>query len=138
MFIASAGESSHQVEPVFTVQFFFGDFLGYVQKLLCDEAFEFAEGLLLKNRTHLVFFVGYALPENQFPNFPKQGRGRARQVYLQFFPTLELSQLRKSIARKLQKLRHFLIDICSVRSRGQFLASQQLGNIGLRNFGGSR
>ncbi len=50
MFIALAGESSHQVEPVFIVQFLFGDLLADVQELLCDEAFQFAEGLLLKNR----------------------------------------------------------------------------------------
>ena len=40
------------------MQFFFGDLLDHVQKFLCDEAFEFAEGLLLKNRTYLFFFVG--------------------------------------------------------------------------------
>ena len=49
-----------------------------------------------------------------------------------------LPLLRKPIARKLQKLRHFLVNICSVRRGGQFLPSQQLGNIGHRNFGGSR
>jgi len=35
------------MEPVFTVQFLFGDIL-ITFKASCDEAFEFAEGLLLK------------------------------------------------------------------------------------------
>ena len=126
------------MEPVFTVQFFFGDILDHVQKLLCHEAFEFAEGLFFKNRPYLFFFGGCALAENQLSNFFKQGRRRVSQASLQFFPTLVVGQLRKPIARKLQKLCHFLINICSVRSGRQFLASQQLGNIGFRNFGGGR
>ena len=75
LFIRSAGESSQQVEPVFTVQFLFGDLLDHVQKLLCDETFEFAEGLFLKNDPDLFFFGGYALAENQLSNFFKQGFG---------------------------------------------------------------
>src|SRR5207248_1077621 len=89
-------------------------------------------------RTYLLCFGCYALTENQFSNFCKHRRGRACQAFLQFFPALILGQLRKPIARKLQELRHFLVDICSVRRGGQFFASQQLGNIGLRNFGGAR
>jgi len=99
---------------------------------------EFAEGLLLKNRAYLFFFVWRALAENQFSNFVKQGRGRVPQVSLQFFHALEVDQLRKLIARELQELRHFPINICSARRWRQFLPSQQLGNIRLRNFGGSR
>src|SRR3981189_881920 len=137
LFIASAAVSSHQMEPVFTFQFFFRDSLDHVRKLLCDEAFEFAEGLLLKNRAYLFFFVGRALTENQFSNLVKQGRGWVPQVSLQLFHALEVSQLRKLIARKLQKLRHFPINICSARRWRQFLPSQQLGNVGLRDFGGS-
>jgi len=38
-------------------------------KLLCDEAFQFAEGLLLKNDPYLFLFGGYALAENQLSNF---------------------------------------------------------------------
>ena len=82
LFIGSAGESSHQVEPVFTVQFLFGDLLDHVQKLLCDETFEFTEGLFLKNDPYLFFFGGYALAENQLSNFFKQGLGWVRQVSL--------------------------------------------------------
>jgi len=51
------------VKPVFTFQFFFCDSLDDVRKLLCDEAFEFAEGLFLKNLAYLFFFVGRALAE---------------------------------------------------------------------------
>src|SRR5437879_8830420 len=47
-----------------------------------------------------------SLAENQFSNFSKHGRGRARQVSLQFFPTLEFGQLRKPIARKLRSEEH--------------------------------
>ena len=126
------------MEPVFTVQFFFGDILDHVQKLLCHEALEFAERLLLKNRAYLFLFCGCALAENQLSNFFKQGCRRISQVSLQFFLALVVRELRKPIVRKLQKLRHFLINVCSVRRRGQFLASQQLGNIGLRNISGGR
>lgn len=63
LFIASAGESSNYMETVFTVQFFFGDSLDYVEKLLRDEAFEFPEGLLRKNRANLFFSLGYTLIE---------------------------------------------------------------------------
>src|SRR2546422_2736552 len=101
LFIASAAESSHQVEPVFTLQFFFGDSLDHVQKLLGDEAFKFAEGLLLKNRPYLFFFVACALAENQLSNFFKQGRGWVLQISLQFFLALDVSQLRKLTAREL-------------------------------------
>ena len=73
--IASAAESSHQVKPVFALQFLFGDSLDHVRKLLCDEAFEFAEGLLLKNCTYSFFFVGCALAENPFANFLNRGAG---------------------------------------------------------------
>jgi len=72
------------MEPVFTVQFLFGDILDHVQSFCVNEAFEFAEGLLLKNRTYL-FLCRYALTENQFSNFSKQGVGRVSQVLLQFF-----------------------------------------------------
>src|SRR2546425_700245 len=74
-FIALAAESRHRAEPGFTVQFVFGDSFDYVQKLLCDQAFEFAEGLLLKNHPDLFFFVRCALAENQLSNFLKQGLG---------------------------------------------------------------
>ena len=83
-FIAAVAESGHQAEPVFTFQFFSGDSLDHVQQLLGDEAFEFAEGLLLKNRPHWVF-VGVAFAEDQRANFFKQRRWRVRQFSLQFF-----------------------------------------------------
>jgi hypothetical protein len=126
LFIASASESRHQAEPVFTVQFLFGDLLDHVQKLLCDEAFQFAEGLLLKDRSYLSFLGGYALAENQLANFFEQGLGRFRQVSLQFFLALVLSQLRKLAARQFQESTYFLVNICSARGRRQFLPSQQL------------
>ena len=63
------------MEPVFTFQFFFRDSLDHVRKLLSDEAFEFAEGLVSQKSRALFFFVGRALAENQFSNFVKQGRG---------------------------------------------------------------
>src|SRR5260370_183504 len=114
------------MKPVFTIQFFFGNFLNHVQKLLRDETFEFTEGLLLKNLTYLFYFVRHTLSEDQFPDFPKHWGGRSRQVSLQFFLALELSQLRESIARKLQHFRHLLINVCSVWRRRKLLASQQL------------
>ena len=49
------------MEPIFAVQFFFDDLLAHVQELLCDEAFEFPEGLFFKDRAYLFMFLGYAL-----------------------------------------------------------------------------
>ena len=136
LFIALAGESSDQVKPVFTVQFLFDDLLDHIQKLLCDEAFKFAEGLLLKNDSYLFFFGGCALAENQLSNFFKQGRGWVRQVSLQFFLALVLRQVRQLAAREFQEFPHLVVYVGSARCGGQFLPSQQLGNVGLCNFGG--
>src|SRR5437588_5108840 len=110
------------MEAVFTVQFFFGDSLDHVQELLRDKAFEFAERLLLKNRTDLFFSVRYTLPEDQLSNFSKQRRGWVCQVSLEFFRPLEIRQLGKSFAWQLQKRRHLLVNICSVGRWRQFLA----------------
>src|ERR1700674_2440152 len=138
LLIASATESSHRVEPLFTIQFFSGDSLDHVQKLLRDEAFEFTKGLLLKNRSYLLLFFRCALTEHQLSNFFKQGRWRVLEISLQLFPALELSQLRKLIARQLEKHAHLLVDVCSIGRGGQFLPSQQLRDVGLGDFGGGR
>src|SRR5579872_1282834 len=71
LFIASIAEPGYQAEPVFTFQFFFGDSLGHIQKLLRYEAFDFTEGLVLEDRAHLFAFAGRALEENQFANLAK-------------------------------------------------------------------
>ena len=114
----------------------FGDSLDHVQKLLCDQAFEFAEGLLLKNRPYLFFFVGCALAENELSNIFEQGPGRIGQLFLQFFLALEVSQLGKLTAREPQELPHLVVNICPVGRGGRLFSSQQLGNIGLRNLRG--
>src|ERR1700694_6067062 len=138
LLIASATEASHRAEPLFTFQFLSGDSLDHVQKLLCDEAFEFTKGLLLKDRSYVLLFVRRELAEHQLSNLMKQRRRRVLKISLQRFPALELSQLRELAARQLEKLAHFLVDVSSIGRGGQFLPSQKLGNIGLRNFGGSR
>src|SRR5207244_9209132 len=91
LLIASATESSHLVEPRFTVQFFSGDSLAHVQKLLRDEAFEFTEGLLLKDRSYLLLFFRRALAEYQLSNLMKQRRRRVIEISLHRFPALEFS-----------------------------------------------
>lgn len=53
LLIAPAAAPSDHVEPLLTLQFRSGDSLAHVQKLLRDEAFEFAKGLLLENRLYL-------------------------------------------------------------------------------------
>src|SRR5258708_30013827 len=114
LFIGSAGESSQQVEPVSTVQFLFGDLLNHVQELLCDETFQFAEGLLLKNDSYLFFFGRYALAENQLSNLFEQGLGWVPQVSLQFFLELVLGQLRKLAAWAFHDFPHLGVSICPV------------------------
>src|SRR5271169_393217 len=136
LLIASATESSHRAEPFFTFQFLSGDSLAHVQKFLCDEAFEFTKGLFLKDRSDLLLFPRCALAEHQLSNFLKQRRWRVLEISLQLFSALELSQLRQLTARQLEKFAHLLVDVCSIGRWGQFLPRQQLGNIGLRNFGG--
>ena len=69
LLVALVAELSHQAELAFIFQLLFGNSLDHVQKLLGDQAFEFAERLLLENRAHLFFFFGSALPENQLSNF---------------------------------------------------------------------
>src|SRR5260370_19815642 len=103
LLIASATESSHRVEPLFTIQFFSGDSLDHVQKFLCDEAFEFTKGLFLKDRSYLLLFFRRALAEYQLSNLMKQRRRRVLEISLQSFPSLELSQLRELTARQLEK-----------------------------------
>src|SRR2546426_3753569 len=49
----------------FIFQFLFGKALDDIQQFLGDEAFEFAEGLLLKNGAYFGLFVGVAFAENQ-------------------------------------------------------------------------
>ena len=126
LFIALVAESSHPAEPAFTFQFLFGDSLDHVQQLLGDEAFEFAEGLPLKNGAYECLFVGVAFAENQLANFLKQGAERVPQFFLQLFPTLEVSQLRKLTVPELQQFAHLVVNVGPVRHGGQFFLSQQL------------
>src|SRR6266542_5261830 len=83
LLIASATVSSHRVEPLFTFQFLSGDSLDHVQELLCDEAFELAKGLLLKNRSYLLLLFRNAFPEYQLSNLMKQRGRRLLEISLQ-------------------------------------------------------
>src|SRR5258707_8580867 len=103
LLIASATVSSHGAEPLLIVQFLVGDALDHFQKRLCDEAFEFAQGLLLKNCSYLLLFCRFGLAENQLSHFLKQRRRGVLEISLQLFPALQLSQLRKLTARQLEK-----------------------------------
>src|SRR6266545_3798510 len=85
---ASAYSFCRRAEPLFTFQFLSGDALDHVQKLLCDEAFEFAKGLLLKNRSYFLPFFGRALLQYQLSNLMKQRRRRVFEISLQLFPSL--------------------------------------------------
>ena len=71
LFIAPVAQSSHQAEPVFALQFLLDNSLGHVQKLLRDQASEFAERLLLENRADFLLLAGCALAEDQISNFFK-------------------------------------------------------------------
>src|SRR2546422_1948990 len=113
-------------EPVLTLQFFFDNSLDHVEKLLCDEAFEFAEGLLFKNGVYFHSRVGVVFAKNQFSNFFKQGCERVSQSSLQFLLTLKGGQLRELTVREPQKGFHLVVNVRPVRCRGRFFASQQL------------
>src|SRR5579883_1023940 len=75
-FIALAAEARYRTEPTFTLQFFFGDFLYHVQKLLRDQALQLTKGLLLKDGADLFFFSRHTLAQNQLPDFFEQWFGR--------------------------------------------------------------
>ena len=126
LFVASIAESSHRAEPVLTLQFLFGNFFDHVEKLLCDEAFEFAEGLLFKNNAYFRSVVGVGFVKNQFSNFPKQGCEWVPQSSLQFLLALKRGQLRELTALELQKGFHLVVNVRPVRCRGRFFARQQL------------
>src|SRR6266571_3897681 len=112
LLVASAAGSSHRAEPLFVFQFLLGDSLDHVQKLLCDEALEFAKGMLFKNRTYFLLFVRCALAQNQLSNFLEQSCRRVLETSLQLRPALDLGQLRKLAARQLEKLAHLVVDVC--------------------------
>src|SRR5438552_5204278 len=82
LLVASVTVSSHRAEPLFTLQFLFGDALDHVQKRLCDEAFEFTQGLLLKDCSYLLLFFRRALAENQLSHFLKQRRRGLLEISL--------------------------------------------------------
>jgi len=88
------------VEPVSTLQFFPGDSLDDVQQFLGDQAFDFVEGLPLKNGAEIVSFAGGTLAEDQRSNLFKQRRWRIQYLFLEFFAALELGQFRKLTARE--------------------------------------
>src|SRR5439155_22971671 len=138
LFIAAVSESRHDAEPGFTSQFFSGDVLDHVQQLLGDEAFEFTEGLLRKNRPYVWFFFARAFAENQRTHVLKQGRGRLPQFSLQCFLTLEVRQLGQFTVRELQKGFHFVINVGAIRRGRCFFPRQQLRNVGFRHCGGTR
>jgi hypothetical protein len=96
------------VEPVSTLQFFPGDSLDDVQQFLGDQAFDFAEGLPLKNGAEIVSFAGGTFAEDQRSNLFKQRRWRIQYLFLEFFAALELGQFRKLTAREPQELSPFL------------------------------
>jgi len=84
----------------------------------------------------LFFFGGCALAENQLSNFFNKGAGGPPR-FSSILLALVVGQLRKPIARSFKNFaisRKYLFG----QAPGQFLASQQLGNIGLRNIGGGR
>src|SRR3979490_1077047 len=119
LLIASPTDSSHRAEPLFVFQFLSGDSLEHVQELLCDEALEFAKGLLFEDPSHFLLFFRCALAENQLSNFLEQRCRWVLETFLQLCPALEFSQLRKLAARQLQKLAHLVVDVCSIRRGGR-------------------
>jgi len=92
LLIASVGESRHEAEPVFIVQFLSRHSLDHVQQLLRDEAFEGPKGLPLEHRTGGLLLAGFAFAENQLAYFLKQGRGWVRQFSLQGVRAQEVRQ----------------------------------------------
>src|SRR5882724_4910321 len=98
LFIASLAEPSHQAEPFFTIQFFFGHAFGYIEQLLRDQAFQLSKRLLLKNSSYLLPLAGIALAENQLPEVFEQRAGRVGDLLSQLFPALQTGQLGKFAA----------------------------------------
>ena len=55
LLVAAAAELGHQAQPLFILQFLFGNSLGDIQKFLSDQAFEFAERLPSQKSGALLF-----------------------------------------------------------------------------------
>src|SRR5690242_3626205 len=96
--IASLAQPGYQTQPVFTFQFFFGDSLGHIQKLLCDQAFELAEGFFLKDHADLPALGRRTFAEDQFAKFMKQGCRRFGHLFPERFLALNGRQLRQFTA----------------------------------------
>src|SRR2546425_12875222 len=92
LLIASPTDSSHRVEPLFVFQFLSGNPLEHVQELLCDEALEFAKGLLFENRSYFLLFFRYAFAENQLSNLLEQRCRRVLETLRQLCPALDFRQ----------------------------------------------
>src|SRR3989442_13600901 len=96
LLIASPIDWSPGAEPLFVFQFLPGDSLKHVQELLCDEALEFAKGLLFKNRPYFLLFFRYALAQNQLSNLLEQRCRRVLEILLQLRPSLDPRQHRQA------------------------------------------
>ena len=117
LLIASVGESSHEAEPVFIVQFLFRHPLDDIQQLLGDEAFEGPEGFLLEHRTDRLFMFGLAFAENQLAHFLEQGCGRLRQLSLQGVRALKVRQHGQRPGGNPQERVHLVVNIGALGRR---------------------
>ena len=89
LLIAAVAELGHQAEPLFILQFLPGNSLGDIQKFLSDQAFEFAERLLLKNPAHFFLPGGIAFAQNQLATLFEEGPRELRHSFPQFLLALQ-------------------------------------------------
>ena len=136
--VASPAVPSHRAKPLIAAQFLSGGALGHIQKLLRHEVLQFAKGLLLENRSHLLPLFRWALAQNQLPDFLKQGGRWVVKISLQRLSALEIGQHRELAARHLEKLADSPVQVGPIGRRGRFFSSQQLGDVGLCDLGGRR
>lgn len=129
LLITAASRLCHQTQPVFTFQLLFGDALHDIQKLLGDQAFQFAEGLFFKNPPHFRFLIRIALPQNQFTAFLEERPRRFGYALLQFLLTLKVGESGKFTRRQLQKLADLVVDVGSSWRWRSLSTSEELRNV---------
>lgn len=83
-----------KVNPFFVFEFLCRHALGYIEKLLRDEALKLTERLPLKDVRDLFPLSSYALSENELPELLKERSRRFQNLAFPFFLPLDIGQSR--------------------------------------------
>lgn len=125
LFIAPLTEFSHRTEPHFVAQLVPSDSLRDIEKLLRNQAFEVAEGLLPENVRDFSSPARVALAKNYFPGIFKKWLQWSRRSLPQLFLALESSQSPQFPCGKTKEFTDPFVEIRPARIRRRFFAAQE-------------